>query len=207
MSVTTLTKRFLIALLPIGLIACSYMPETPDIFTDQKEAYKEAHELPPLEVPPELSSLGIEDTHRGSIKQPASILTKTAVVKTTALIDKTKPEVEIFKLGNVSYLLVRDSFRSAWRKTVSALEALEYDIEDKNREESLIHLNINDEVADTGMLSSLTFWKSASTTAYRIHFVQYSDAIAVKVQDDKGALVNNEVSEKIYTDLLKQLAP
>ncbi len=205
MSVTTSTKRFLIALLPMGLIACSYMPETPDIFTDQKEAYKEAHELPPLEVPPELSSLDIEGTHRNSIKQTASIITKKAVVETTALIDKAKPDVEIFKLDDVSYLLIRDSFRSAWRKTVGALEVLEYGIEDKNREESLIHLNISDEVSETGMLSALTFWKSAAITTYQVYFVQYSDAIAVKVRDSKGVVVNNEVSEKIYADLLKQL--
>lgn len=207
MSVITLTKRFLIVFLSMGLFACSYMPETPDIFSDQKEAYKEAHELPPLEVPPELSSLDVEETHRSSIRQSASIVTKKAVVKTTPLIDRSKPEVEIFKLGDVSYLLIRDSFRSAWRKTVSALEALEYDIEDKNREESLIQLNIEDEITETGMLSSLTFWKSASTTLYQVNFVQYSDAIAVKVQDSKGNLVNNEVSEKIYADLLKQLTP
>ncbi|PCI17059.1 MAG: hypothetical protein COB62_07705 [Piscirickettsiaceae bacterium] len=191
----------------MGLIACSYLPETPDIFTDQKEAYKKAHELRPLELPPELST---EDVTSGpsTIGTATSVVTTTskkAIVKTTPLAKESKTSAEIVNVGSVSYLLVHDSFRNTWRKTVTALEQLEYDIEDKNREESLIYLNINEATSDTGMLSSLAFWKSDSTSVYLISFDQYSDGIAVEVQDKDAQVVNDDVSKKIYADLLSKL--
>ena len=100
---------------------------------------------------------------------------------------------------------MHDSYRNTWRKIITALEELEYDIEDKNREENKVYLNIPEEGNDPGMLSSLTFWKSESTIEYLVVFKEYSDGVAVKVQNSEGVLVDNDVSKRIYADLLSKL--
>ena len=201
-------KRTLITLIPMGLMACSIMPSTSDIFVDQKEAYKNAHELPSLELPPELASesTAIKGNNKTEAVRVVPPVIQNTVVKTTPLNDDSKMGAEIINIGTVTYLLVHDSYRNTWRKTITALEELEYDIEDKNREQNMVYLNIPEENADRGMLSSLTFWKNESTIEYLVVFKEYSDGVAVKVQNSEGVLVDNDVSERIYTDLLSKLA-
>jgi len=200
-------KRTLIVLSSMGLMACGIMPSTSGIFVDQKEAYKNAHELPPLEMPPELASETsvVRGDSRSDVVRVASQAKESVAVKTTPLSDDAKAGAEIVEIGKVTYLLVHDSYRNTWRKTVTALEELEYDVEDKNREKNMVYLNIPEENADPGMLSSLAFWKSESTVEYLVVFKEYSDGIAVKVQNKEGVLVDNDVSKRIYADLLSKL--
>ncbi|HIF18204.1 MAG TPA: outer membrane protein assembly factor BamC [Cycloclasticus sp.] len=202
---TILLKLSCVAVVSLSLAACGSMPSMDGVFVDQKESYKRAHELPSLEMPPELSSGAIKDEYDGAVRTE-SFVTKKSVVKTTPLNEPTLAPAEIFTLGDVSYLLLHDNFRTSWRKTISALEELNYDIEDKNREKNIVYLNISDEVNDPGILSSLTFWKKSATSVYKLIFVEYSDSIAVKVQNDEGVFINNDVSKQIYNDLLSKLA-
>jgi uncharacterized lipoprotein len=202
-----MTKCTLIALISMGLMACSIMPSTSGIFVDQKEAYKNAHELPSLELPPELvsESTAIKADSKTDAVRVVPPVKQNAIVNTTPLNDESKTGAEIINIGEVTYLLVHDSYRNTWRKIITALEELEYDIEDKNREENKVYLNIPEEGNDPGMLSSLTFWKSESTIEYLVVFKEYSDGVAVKVQNSEGVLVDNDVSKRIYADLLSKL--
>lgn len=197
-------KRLLIALMSLGFVACSLMPSTSDIFVDQKEAYKDAHELPPLEMPPELAGEYQVPDRQGTASYSQQTR-PSAQVKVTPLSKMTKTGAEIINIGNVTYLLAYDSYRNIWRKSVSELEALDYDIEDKNREASMIYLNIVEGETESGMFSSLAFWKSEPTTEYVLAFKQYADGVAVKVQNSQGELVDNDVSKRIYADLLTAL--
>ncbi|MEO1889375.1 MAG: hypothetical protein ABGX33_05615 [Cycloclasticus sp.] len=201
---TVLLKLTCVAVTSLSLAACSSMPSMDDVFVDQKESYKKAHVLPSLEMPPELSAGSVKDEYDGGTRTESPVASKS-VVKTTPLNEPTLAPAEIFKLGDVSYLLLHDNFRTSWRKTISALEDLDYDIEDKNREKNIVYLNIADEVNDPGMLSSLTFWEKSASSVYMLVFVEYSDSIAVKVQNEEGVFVNNDVSKQIYNDLLSQL--
>jgi uncharacterized lipoprotein len=209
---TVLIKLGCVGLVALGLTACSSMPSMDGVFVDQKESYKKAHVLPSLEMPPELSAGSVKDEYDGGTSTAAvTPTTSTPVGKvkavTTPLNDELQTTAEIIHVGTVSYLLIHDSFRNAWRKTLGALDALDYDIEDKNREDNLIYLNIAEANAKSGMLSSLSFWKDNSTSVYLISFDQYSDGIALEVQDSDGQLINNDISKKIYADLLTKLAP
>jgi uncharacterized lipoprotein len=208
-------KRFVLVLISTSVMACSYMPSTSEVFADKKEDYKKAHELPSLEVPPGLTGGDKEDEYVGVTKGSAPVrtepvirnepVTRTATVETAPLEELSKTTAEIVTAGSVAYLLVHDNFRNTWLKTVIALEELGYDIEDVNREEGLIYLNIGEAEGSSGMFSALTFWKSGSVTEYLVAFDQYSDGVTVEVQDDSGLLVNDDVSKQIYADLLRKL--
>ena len=123
-----MTKCTLIALISMGLMACSIMPSTSGIFVDQKEAYKNAHELPSLELPPELvsESTAIKADSKTDAVRVVPPVKQNAIVNTTPLNDESKTGAEIINIGEVTYLLVHDSYRNTWRKIITALEELEY---------------------------------------------------------------------------------
>lgn len=205
MSIQTVLKLSCIGVVSFGLSACGSMPSMDGVFVDQKESYKRAHELPSLEMPPELTAGQTQDEYDGGVRGTVSVAKKNAVVQTPALIDEAPTTAKIVLVGNASYLLVHDGFRNTWRKTLGALEALAYDVEDKNRDDGVIYLNISDGESKLGMLPSLAFWKSSSASVYLVSFDEYSDGVAVEVQNKDGVPVNDEVSKKIYADLLRKL--
>lgn len=50
-----LTKRLLLLLLPISLTGCTYIPKS-SVFANRENAYLAAKSIPPLKIPPGLSS-------------------------------------------------------------------------------------------------------------------------------------------------------
>jgi len=198
----------LIPLLMLGsvLTACGMMPAVDDVFVDQKEDYKRAHELPSLEIPPGLSGGVIKDEYDGGTKNTVSAPTATAVVETTPLSDN-QPEAELIASGVDSHLLVRDSLRNTWRKTIGVLEEQGYDIEDKNRQTGQVYLNIAEDDSSSSMLSSLSFWKKADTSVYVLVLQPVENGVEVRVLDEEKNRIDNKVSKEILADLLAQLAP
>lgn len=195
-----------LVLITSGLIACGNLPKVSEVFSDQKEAYKKAHELPPLEVPPELLTVKIKDEYDGAAKGTVFIADKNAVVTTTPLADAT-PAIERIENGVDSHLLVHDSLSNAWRKTMKALEELDYDIEDKNRESSLIYLNVTAGKKEGSMLATLSFWKESETVVYIVGIERIESGIAVRVLDEERSRIDNELSRGILADLLGKLQP
>lgn len=201
MSVKAVLIKLCFVLLSLSLVACGSLPSVKEVFSDQKEAYKKAHELPPLEVPPGLLKGQAIDEYDGGVKTPS--VKKQANVTTQPLVDK-QPFVEQLKKGVDSHLLVQDSLRNAWRKTVTALEELDYDIADKNRENSLIYLNIAT-AKQGGMLSTLSFWKKAETQVYLVAVERVETGIAVRVLNEQKDRIDDEFSRGILADLLTKL--
>ncbi|MBQ0724568.1 MAG: outer membrane protein assembly factor BamC [Cycloclasticus sp.] len=195
--------KLCVVLLSLGLVACGSLPSVDEVFSDQKEAYKKAHELPPLEVPPELSKGQTKDEYDGGAQTP--VAKRQANVTTQPLVDK-QPFVEQVKQGVDSHLLVQDSLRNVWRKTVTALEELDYDVGDKNRENSLIYLNIAT-AKQGGMLSTLSFWKKAETQVYLVALERVETGVAVRVLDEQQTRIDDEFSRGILADLLTKLTP
>jgi len=195
------TKVVLVKLSSLGfliasLVACS------SIFPDQRDAYKKATELRPLEVPPGLSKQSIRNEQPGQANR--AISSQAALVKVEALPDPDA-DVLIIQTGQGRHLVVRDSLRSTWRKTVSALEELEYDIEDKNRENGLIYLDVLTDKKDDGMLASLAFWKNSAVKTYVLTLVADADTVVIQVNDENEKPVDDDIAKKIYTDLLNEL--
>jgi len=210
MNVKVVVSKFLaVSLMSLGLLACS-IPFVDPIFPDQKEDYKKAHELPSLELPPKLPAQLEKDEYDGGTKigsvAPAPV--DAGAVQAEPIVI-SKANVKWVESDSSGHIFVRDSMRNAWRQVVDALKLLNYDVEDLNREEKLIYLNVNEEESNSGMLSSLAFWSddSPTVTTYLISFDEYSDGIAVEVKDEDGKLVTNESSKKIYAGLLSKLAP
>lgn len=210
MNIKVVVSKFLVvSLMSLGLLACS-IPFVDPIFPDQKEDYKKAHELPPLELPPKLSAQPKKDEYDGGtkIRSVAPAPVDAGAVQAEPVVT-SKSNVKWVESGSNGHIFVSDSMRNAWRQVVDALELLNYGVEDVSREEKLIYLNVNEGEGNSGMLSSLAFWSDDSTTVttYLISFDEYSDGISVEVKDEDGELVNNESSKQIYTDLLSKLVP
>lgn len=55
-------KTLFVIITLVWLTACGFLPELDDVLPDQREAYRDARSLPPLEVPPDLTSSSINDT-------------------------------------------------------------------------------------------------------------------------------------------------
>lgn len=199
-------KLTLLVILVGAVSACGLMPSVDGVFVDQRETYKKAHELPPLELPPELKAGAIQDEYDGGTKTATAYSSNNkAVVKTTPLSEDLPP-VELIKQGVDSHLMVRDSLRNTWRKTISALEEKNYDIEDKNRQTGLVYLNIAKDKGSSSMLSSLAFWKSADTEVYLIELKRTDSGVTLRVLDEEETRIENEVSQTLLSDLLTHLA-
>ena len=205
MKMRRVVKLIPLIMLVSVLTACGMMPAVDDVFVDQKEDYKRAHELPSLEIPPGLSGGVIKDEYDGGTKSTLPASTASAVVETTPLNDN-QPKAELMGSGVDSHLLVRDSLRNAWRKTIGVLEEQGYDIDDKNRQTGQIYLNIAEGDSSNSMLSSLSFWKKVDTDVYVLALKSVENGVQVSVLDEEKNRVDNNVSTEILADLLTQLA-
>lgn len=188
------------------LSACGMMPSVDSVFVDQREEYKKAHELPSLEVPPGLSGGTIKDEFDGGTKNRREASIDSAVVETVPL-SELQPSAELVEKGVDSHLLVHESLRNAWRKTISALDEKGYDIEDKNRQSSEVYLNIAKGDDSSSMLSSLSFWKKADTDVYVLELRRVESGVEIRVLDEEKSRIDNAVSQTLLTDLLAQFAP
>lgn len=206
MNTKVMVKLILIAMLASILSACGMMPSVDEVFVDQRDEYKKAHELPPLEIPPELSGSAIKDEYDGATKNSVVSSSSRASVQTTPLSEE-QPRAELIKKGVDSYLLVRDSLRNTWRKTISALEEKSYDIEDKNRQTSLVYLNIAKDSSSSSMLSSLSFWKRADTDVYILELKRAVEGVEVRVLDEEKTRIDNDISQSLLAELLAHLVP
>jgi len=194
-------------LMLMGLLsACGMMPSVDSVFIDQRDEYKKAHELPSLELPPGLSAEVIKDEYDGGVKRRRGVSSTDVIAAETTPLSDPQPRVELIESGVDSHLLVRDSLRNAWRKTISALDKKGYDIEDKNRQSNQVYLNIAKDGGSSGMLSSLSFWKKADTDVYVLQLSSDEMGVKIRVLDEEETPIDNTVSQTLLTDLLAQFA-
>ena len=194
-----------VVLISLGLNACSMLPSADGVFIDEKENYKKAHQLPELEIPPELLKGQQLNEYDGGVKGAVTTVNNDSPLKTTPLSD-LQTTVELIDQGLNSRLLMRDSLRNVWRKTLSALEALDYDIEDKNRETAQIYLNLAKDTGSDSMLSGLSFWKTVETSVYVIALEQQDDGVEISVLDEAQQQISDGLSDEVLSRLLAELA-
>ena len=200
---TVAIKLGAIALISLGLNACSMLPSGKGVFIDEKENYKKAHELPELEIPPKLLKGHQKDEYDGA-KAAQVVANKGAPLKTMPLNDEGS-QLEFFEDGLNSRIVMRDTLRNVWRKTITALEALDYDIEDKNRATSMVYLNITKDAESESMLSGLSFWKTSEITVYLVALKQVEAGVEIRVLDEEQQHVFDAVSEDILSRLLAKI--
>jgi len=220
-------KLSCIGFFSFGLAACSMLPSGDGIFIDQKEEYKKAHELPLLEIPPTVLADGAKDEYDGGIKETQAVRsvakiksedpvlpaksatpvapTKNAIVKVTPLPDD-QPVVELKKKGINSSLLVRDSVRNTWRKTIGILEDLGYEIEDKNRQRGRIYLKVPIASGKSkGMLSGFSLWGKVDMAMYVVALEHQTNGVKIRVLSEEKGRVDDDVTRDIFYDLSSNL--
>jgi uncharacterized lipoprotein len=208
-----IAKFSMVSTVVVGLVACSYVPEVNEVFPDRKDEYKKSHEIPSLEVPPELSSVPVKNEYDGAVRSTRPVTERTAVKEpVTDTAARTYPlndsisEVELIEDEEFEYMLVRDSMRNTWRRVLTSFDELGYVVEDINRQQSVIYLEITKEVEEEGILQSLSFWKSDVESAiYVINLERIREGVLIHVLNENNEPVNDEVSTQIYDDLIAQL--
>lgn len=181
-------------LLLTGLIAmlsaCGLMP-------DRTKEYQYSQEIPPLEVPPDLTTSMIE--------QAASQRAGASESQTDQVPEV--PHSEQLERGEdmPSHLVINDPYPTAWRLIGKALARMDLEITDRDRSTGYYYVLYEDpeSAGDGGFWSSLAFWKGdePQEDEYRIKLEDNEGKTEVFVLDDSGT----PMSKGTGLQLLKQM--
>ncbi len=204
-------KLFFVALIP-GLTACGTLDS---VFPDRKKEYKETSTIPPLEVPPDLSTSSIEDAlplpnEESPFRRQAS---GQAKVGEADIVKVAKQEVvySTLSLGEegVNYLRLNDQFPSAWRKAGKALANLTIEIEDRNRSLGVYYIRYTENLKrEDGFFSWMAFWeeeKVAEEKSYQIRLKEADSSTVLQVQDEQGQPILKGVGITLTRELHTEL--
>jgi outer membrane protein assembly factor BamC len=109
------------------------------------------------------------------------------------------------------YLLVREDFARAWRRTGHALDRVGFTVVDRNRSEGLYYvryLDIEKDAQKKGLLDKLAFWKGKDKPAegeYRIRIETIEGVSRIQVLNNEGAPEASETASRILSLVLEQL--
>lgn len=186
-------KLFLVALI-LSMTACSTLDS---IFPDRKKEYKETSTIPPLEIPPDLSTSSIEDAL--PLPNEVSPFKTYALGKTkageTAIVVESKPKVAYSTLSageeGANYLRLNDPFPSAWRTTGKALANLAIEIEDRNRSLGIYYIRYTEilKAENDGFFSWLAFWEEEEVSEEKLYQIKLKgdgSSTTLQVQDEQG---------------------
>lgn len=207
-------KLLFIALTP-ALSACGTLDS---IFPDRKKEYKETSTIPPLEIPPDLSTSSIEDAlplpnESPSFKTYASS-TQAASGEVVEGVVQSESEVAYSELvvgdQGLTYLRLNDRFPSAWRTTGKALSNLTIEIEDRNRSLGIYHIRYAESLTpeSEGFFSSMAFWrdeKVAEEQSYQVKLKQGGDSTILQVHDERGQPLSTGAGITLIKELHAQL--
>jgi uncharacterized lipoprotein len=186
--------KLFLAVFILSMSACSTLDS---IFPDRKKEYKETSTIPPLEVPPDLTTSSIED----ALPLPNEVSPfKTHIPGQTkageaAIVAEPKLEVAYSTLitgeGGGDYLRLNDPFPSAWRTTGKALANLAIEIEDRNRSLGTYYIRYTEilKPENEGFFSWLFFWEEeevAEEKSYQIKLKEDGSSTTLQVQDGQG---------------------
>lgn len=110
-----------------------------------------------------------------------------------------------------SLLVVKENFARAWRRTGSALDRINFIVEDRDRSNGIYYVQYADPLAEeskAGWFSSLKFWGSDETkdkAKFQIRLVSKGNQTNISVADEQGIEVVNDTSYRILTLLHEQL--
>lgn len=186
-----------------------------NILPDREKEYKYSTEIPPLEVPPDLSVSAIEASPirplRGGL--PSSTETEPGVRQRPYTPEElpegqaAKPAPDVERSAEGAYISVKEKFPIAWRMVGRALSRLEIEIQDLNRSEGLYYIVFEDRrnrKVDDSIWSRLAFWSDANAAEelkFRVRVDDKSDTTEVRILDEDGAVI----SEGTGLDLLQMI--
>ena len=123
-----------------------------------------------------------------------------------------KDRSRLLKRGDVTSLLIDESFSRAWRLTGLALDQIGFAVEDRDRSNGIYYVRYNDPAAAAkkeGWLSKLAFWSSDSNidtkNRYQVKVSALDTGSEVTVLDEQGARLNTPTADRILTLLHEQL--
>lgn len=201
----------ILKLLPLVILltGCSTLDS---IFPDRKKEYKETKTIPPLEIPPDLSTSSIEN--RLPIPGEEDFVTSGGKDKGAQRLDVQKTETRAYsKLVSGADALpairINDSFPSAWRSTGKALANLRIEIGDRNRALGTYYIRYAKAVTEDegGFFSSLAFWRDEvepEEQEFRIFLKQAATVTELKVLNDQGEPATGEVARELLKKLQEQ---
>ena len=182
------SKALLIPAVLVTLSGCggSIMP-------DRHKEYQYSSEIPPLEVPPDLSPLAIEQSDAKQQQQLADEIRETQdqLQLASRPLDESG-SVSLIEHGDApAHLEIYDSYPVAWRQVERALTRLELEITDRDRSIGFFYVLFADPEApreEDGVWSTLAFWKSFSPEEieYRIKLEDRQGTSDLYVLDDTG---------------------
>ncbi len=180
----------------------------PKIESDKID-YKSAQQLPPLEVPPDLSKPATDD--RYAIPS-AGAVAGTEGATTGAPAPVVAPQATLLKNEDgSSQLSVSDSFDRAWRRVGLALDRGGFTVEDRDRSTGIYRVRYLDPSAqpkEDGFLTKwLGFGKKAEPEQNRYQvLVKEKDSVSlVSVLDAAGNPDKSEAAGRITGLLYEQL--
>ncbi|MGR9107586.1 MAG: outer membrane protein assembly factor BamC [Gammaproteobacteria bacterium] len=183
-----------------GIQGCSFE----SILPDRQKEYKYSTEIPPLEVPPDLSTSSIENSSERPSFRPAESTAGTRPGETrrsatiealpeTAREEESGSQVEQSEEG--AYINIQERFPIAWRMVGRALSRLEIEVEDLNRSEGLYYIIFEDKrnrQVDDSFWASLAFWNSANAIEeqrFQVLVEDHSETTEVRIRDDEGQVL------------------
>ncbi len=206
--------RLLLFPIVIGLIhGCGSFES---VLPDREKEYKYSSEIPPLEVPPELSTSTIEKSPIRPLtggEPPASEAAPGEQAKQPRVRDevpesKTEPQAgpDVERSPDDAYISIKEKFPIAWRMVGRALSRLEIEVEDLNRSDGLYYIIFEDKRnrADDSIWSSLAFWSSSGANEeqrFRVLVDAKSETAEVRILNEDGQVL----SEGTGLDLLRRI--
>ncbi len=200
-------QLLIISVIP-ALTACGTLDS---VFPDRKKEYKETSTIPPLEIPPDLSSSSIEDA-MPLPSEAASFTTYNANRSGQTAQVPVKPAYSVVVKSEKGLETIRlnDSFPSAWRRVGKALANLSIEVEDRNRSLGVYYIRYakNKVAEEKGFFSSMAFWRTeaiADEQPYQIKVSQESEATILQILGEQGQAISIDDGEKLLAELHKQL--
>jgi uncharacterized lipoprotein len=203
-------KLLIISVIP-AFTACGTLDS---VFPDRKKEYKETSTIPPLEIPPDLSSSSIEDV----MPLPGEV----ASIRTYQANASGQTAVEAQAAAQPAYSVVlnnerglkaihlNDSFPSAWRRVGKALANLAIEVEDRNRSLGIYYIQYAEKkvAEEEGFFASMAFWRTeviANEQPYQVKLSQEAEATMLQVLGKQGQPLSNGEGEKLLAELHKEL--
>lgn len=165
------------------------------LFSGQQADYsKGATQMPALEIPPDLTRPVTVDTYKVPLAQVASDV--PAISGTTA----TDVSMQVEESG-VNSILIKDAFDRSWRRVGLALERLQLQLEDKDRNKGIYYLK----PIAAGGLVAMPKEAGVAASVYRVQVKDNGMSCSVTVAAADG--MSDDGSKVILDALYKNIQP
>ncbi len=184
------------------------------ILPDRKKEYQYSSEIPPLEIPPDLTSSTIEKTPIKSAKTNAvsSLRQPTREIEKPRVEPEPEDDTVVVADNSGSFIEIEEPYPIAWRMVGRALSQLEIEIDDLNRSEGLYYIIFRDQQGqqeDVGFWSRLAFWSDHNSAGaeeeYQVKLTDAKGVTEVRVLNEEGEPQSQGVGLNVLKMIQKQV--